>query len=227
MCSLVARSDGTVRPVATSESARPAPTRHASIYGEAVPLIGSDDRLPFRPERVVVAGASGSGKTTVARHVHQVLELPYVEIDALFHGPNWTPSDTFFDDVTRFSAEPQWVTEWQYEAARPVLASRADLLVWLDLPRAVVMRQVVWRTLRRRVRREVLWNGNREPALRTAFTDREHIVRWAWSTHHQVEGRITALQRQRPELLIVRLRTRADVQHWLSTTVMGASEPGR
>ena len=40
---------------------------------------------------------------------------------------------------------------------------RADTVVWLDLPRRIVMRQVVSRTFRRSILREELWNGNREP----------------------------------------------------------------
>ena len=53
-------------------------------------------------------------------------------------------------------------------------------------------RRVVKRTLGRRLRREVLWAGNVEPPLRTFFTDREHIVRWAWSTRHRVRNDVRA-----------------------------------
>jgi hypothetical protein len=66
------------------------------------------------------------------------------------------------------------------------------------------MRQVIWRTLVRRLRRQELWNGNREPALWTILTDREHIVRWAWTTHHKGQARVTHLIRQRPDLCVVR-----------------------
>ncbi|MFI5937836.1 hypothetical protein [Actinoplanes sp. NPDC051494] len=45
------------------------------------------------------------------------------------------------------------------------------------------MKQIIDRTVRRQVRREVLWNGNVESPLWTIFTDRQHMVRWAWSTH--------------------------------------------
>jgi adenylate kinase family enzyme len=145
----------------------------------AMPLLGPTDSLPYRPCRVLVAGTSGSGKTTLAARIAEELVIPQVEIDALFHGPNWTPRRSFEDDVRRFSAEPAWVTEWQYDSVRPLLAERADLLVWLDLPRAVVMRQVVRLTVRRRLRRERLHGGNVEPAMRTIFTDHGYVVRWA------------------------------------------------
>lgn len=154
-----------------------------------------------------------------------MLAVPHVEIDALFHGPGWTRLETFAADVDRFSVTPGWVTEWQYSAVRDVLAERADLLIWLDLPRAVVMWQVIARTLRRRRRREVLWNGNVEPPLRTFFGNRGHIVRWAWSTHHRSALRVASLDDQRPELLVVRLRNRAAITRWLETLAAAAGAP--
>ena len=141
--------------------------------------------------------------------------LPRVEIDALFHGPDWMPRPTFVDDVRRFVATPEWVTEWQYGPVLPLLAARADLLVWLDLPRFRVTAQVVRRTLRRRLRRQRLWNGNVEPPLRTFLTDPEHIVRWAWSTHPRTSERVAALRALRPELVAVRLPGRRAVGQWV------------
>jgi adenylate kinase family enzyme len=180
-----------------------------------MPLLGPSDALPRRPGRVLVAGTSGSGKTTLAARIAEVLGIPCVEIDALFHGPDWTPRPSFDEDVRRFSAGPRWVTEWQYGSVRPHLAGRADLLVWLDLPRPVVMRQVVRRTLARRLRRQSLWNGNVEPPLRRIFTDPEHVVRWAWSTHARTAPRIGALLQERPDLTVVRLRSHEEARHWL------------
>jgi hypothetical protein len=107
------------------------------------------------------------------------------------------------------------VTEWQYAAVRPLLLARADLLVWLDLPRAQVLQQVVRRTVRRRLQRTQLWNGNVEPPFWTILTEPDHIVRWAWTSHAGTRPRVEAAQRSRPELPVVRLRSRSDVRRWL------------
>ncbi|WP_309504434.1 MULTISPECIES: AAA family ATPase [Nocardioides] len=171
--------------------------------------------MPGRPQRVVVAGASGSGKSTLAARIGALLDLPYTEMDSLYHGPGWVPRPSFEADVDALVAGERWVTEWQYSHARPLLAERADLFVWLDLPYPLVLARVVRRTVRRRLRREELWNGNQEGPLHTFFTDPEHIVRWSWQTRHQYRERVPAVAADRPDLPIVRLRSRRQLERWL------------
>ena len=183
----------------------------------------ASDELPARPQRVIVAGTSGSGKTHLAARIAAALQIPQIEIDALHHGPGWTRRSTFEDDVAEFARSPQWVTEWQYAAVRPLLARRADLLVWLDLSRTRVMLQVTRRTLRRFLRQETLWNGNVEPPLWTVFLDRDHIIRWAWRTHGEMRSHVMALAAERPELTIVRLRDRAEVERWVARALAGSA----
>lgn len=183
-------------------------------------MLSATDPLPFRPARVLVAGASGSGKTTLAARIAGVLGVPHTEIDGLYHGPDWTPRESFVADVSRFTAADEWVTEWQYSSVRDLLASRADLMVWLDLPRRTVMRQVIRRTLRRRLRREKLWNGNVEPPLWTFVTDPEHIVRWAWKSHSWTADRIAEL---RPDLPVVRLTSCAAVEQWVNDPLIAVA----
>jgi hypothetical protein len=83
---------------------------------------------------------------------------------------------------------------------------------------------VVRRTLRRRLRRERLWNGNIEPPLRTIFTDREHIIRWAWSTHGSNEARVLETSKRNPELAVVQLRTQREVDHWINGPLTTAAD---
>jgi len=169
------------------------------------------------PRRIAVAGTSGAGKTTLCGRIGQTLDIEPTEIDALFHGPHWQPRAAFEDDLRAVLARPRWVIEWQYPAARPLIAERADLLVWLDLPTIITMRQVIHRTVARRVRRQELWNGNREAPLRTILSDPDHIIRWAWRTRHRLDTAIPALARERPDLPIVRLRPWREVDRWLAT----------
>ncbi|PFG41474.1 adenylate kinase family enzyme [Isoptericola jiangsuensis] len=166
--------------------------------------------------RVLVAGTSGAGKSTLARRIGAALDVPYTEIDALHHGPRWTPRPEFLDDVTELAASDAWVTEWLYPPARPVLLARAQAVVWLDLPTPVVMTQVVRRTVLRSLRGTELWAGNREAPLWTFFTERNHIVRWAWRTRHDTAARVAAFPQDAPHVVVVRLRSHREAERWLA-----------
>lgn len=69
----------------------------------------------------------------------------------------------------------------------------------------------------------MLWGGNVEPPLWTTVTDPDHLVRWAWSTHATTAGRVVALTAERPELDIIRLTTRAEVEAWVTGPLRDAA----
>jgi adenylate kinase family enzyme len=172
--------------------------------------------------RVSVVGNSGSGKSTVGAALATRLGVPFVELDAIMHHrPNWEdlPTDEFRAAVAEVVAGDEWVVDGNYTVALDVVWARADTVVWLDLPRRTVMRQVVGRTLVRVIRGTELWNGNRERlAGMLATRPEESIILWAW-THHHVYRQRYADAMADPEwsrLAFVRLTSRAAVQDWLA-----------
>lgn len=175
----------------------------------------AEDPITWNPQRVAVAGTSGSGKTTLCTQIARTLRMPYVEIDSLYWGPGWTPRPSFRTEVDRFTSGGRWAIELQYRAVRPMIASRADTLVWLDYPTPVTMRRLMRRTLRRRTRRAELWNGNYEPPLHTFLTDKDHIIRWGWRTRKKLRPVIPTLEERYPGLTVVRLRSPRQTRRWL------------
>ncbi|GAA1937466.1 adenylate kinase [Kitasatospora viridis] len=165
-------------------------------------------------ERVLVTGVSGAGKTTLATRLAARLDLPRYELDALHHGPNWTPRPEFRAEVSAFAATGRWVTEDQYTGLlEQVLIARADTYVWLDLPRRTVMQRVVRRSLHRALTRRELWNGNRE-GFRD-WLDPEHPIRWAWARHATHRERTLRRIAANPQLTVVRLTSPRAVRAWL------------
>lgn len=179
--------------------------------------------MPDRPQRCLVGGSSGSGKTTLARLLADRFDLPHTELDGLFHGPGWAPRPEFEADVRALADSPRWVTEYQYDQGRPILLARCDLVVYLALPRPLVMVRLVRRTVRRSRRGTVLWNGNQEPPLRTFLTDRDHVVRWGWRSHARDAERLAAIRAARPDVPLVVLRSPADVAAWIATLPRGSA----
>ncbi|MEZ7755337.1 AAA family ATPase [Microbacterium paraoxydans] len=182
-------------------------------------MLSADDPLPFRPAGVLVAGVTGSGKTTLSRRLAALWDLRHVEIDGLFHGPDWTPRAEFLDDVRAFAAEERWVTEWQYtsKGTDEILTPRAQLALWLDYPYWVVRSRLLRRTLSRSILRTRMWNGNVEKPIwrMLGATPEESILAWQTATLHKWSERFPAVQERFPHLTIVRLTHPRETERWL------------
>lgn len=179
-------------------------------------------------ERVSVVGNSGSGKTTLAAAIADALDVPHLELDAVFHQPGWTglPVEEFRAKVGEVVARDRWVVDGNYTAVQDLVWARADTVVWLDYSRLLVMRQIIGRTLRRLVTRQTLWNGNREPWRNLLTTDPERsVIAWAWTHHHTYRDRYGDAAALHPELTFVRLRSPAQAKTLLRS-LEGTAPPG-
>ena len=169
-----------------------------------------------------MVGNSGSGKSTCARAISERTGLPWLQLDAVFHQPNWTPLPTpeFRAIVADAVAGEGWVIDGNYAGTvADLVVARADTVLWFDLPRHVVMRQIIGRTLRRIATREELWNGNRERWRNLFSLDEEQsVIVWSWNSHERYRARYQELA-DRPDLSdvrFVRIRSRGEAGELLA-----------
>jgi adenylate kinase family enzyme len=186
--------------------------------------------------RIVIYGATGSGKTTLARRLGEILGLGVIELDAIRHDGAFdaTPWDEMRQRIeAAIETYPVgWVCEGNYNRVRNVSLSRADTLISLDLP----WRTSFWRLLKRTVHRvrtrEPLFapNGPRE-TWRGTFLSRQSILLWS-ITDHQRRKRTTAqaIADAPVRARVYRLRTPRDVAALLRAaerqTELSQSEAG-
>ena len=165
--------------------------------------------------RVSVAGISGSGKTTFARELAARLGVPYVELDALHHGPGWTEAaPEVFRARLRdaLAAAPDgWVCDGNYRSkGDDIVLAAADTLVWLEPPLRVSLRRLAARTWSRYVARQELWHGNRE-RLRNVGP----LFSWAVRSHFRHRRQVPAAAAEYPHLHVVHLRSAAETDAFL------------
>jgi adenylate kinase family enzyme len=180
-----------------------------------------------------VVGVSGSGKSTLAAALASRLGAPFLELDSVYHQPDWVPLpvEEYRARVSVVAGGDCWVIDGNYSAVQAMVWDRADTVVWLDLPKRLVMRRIIWRTLRRVARREELWNGNRERWANFFTLDpAESVIMWAWHKHAQYRVRYGAAMADpaHAHLRFVRLRRPADVREFLlSASDAGVSAAGK
>ncbi|MGQ0849857.1 MAG: adenylate kinase [Actinomycetota bacterium] len=175
-------------------------------------------------ERIVVVGGSGSGKTTVARRLAEVLGWPYLEMDSVAHMHGWADGahEDFLPALKRFTSGDRWVVDGNYTSwgTREVVWPQADTFVWLDPPRRTAMARVIRRTMRRLLTREELWGAVREPLSNLYSLDPyKNIIVWTWTRSTHVRERYEAALADGvwDHAQVHRLRTKADVARFLET----------
>jgi adenylate kinase family enzyme len=182
--------------------------------------------------RVSLIGISGSGKSTLARELARILGLPHTELDSIIHQAGWTalPVEEFRRRVSVLVAQERWVLDGNYSGqVQSIIWARADTVVWLDLPRPVVMRRVITRTLHRVLGRVELWNGNRESWRQLLSWDKEeNVVAWAWQMQSVQRARYTAAMADpaNGHLRFIRLRSPGEVRRFLRSASGGSASGG-
>jgi hypothetical protein len=142
------------------------------------------------PERVVVIGCAGSGKTTLARALAVRLGARHLERDAL--GDDEGPGFAAQVAAAIAAAGSRWVFDGAPYNAELVVYPHADTVVALDYPRRVVQRRVLTRSVR-------LWLTRRGDGAHTSTSPPwrwwapTHPVGWAAMTHAARHAEIAEL----------------------------------
>jgi len=170
--------------------------------------------------RIAIIGTTGSGKSTLGERLAARLGCPFVDLDALNWGPNWTAAGAplLRERAAAALAGDCWTVAGNYSKVRDVVWGRADTLVWLDYPLPLVLWRLLRRTIRRVATQEELWGGNRE-RLWAQFGSRDSLFLYALKTHYRRRRELPAVL-ARPEyahLRVWRFRRPGEMERWLAT----------
>jgi adenylate kinase family enzyme len=108
-------------------------------------------------QRVVILGRGASGKSTLARALGAVTNLPVLELDKLFWQPGLlpTPRDSWSALQEQLAAREQWIMDGDlgpYDAVEPRLR-RADTVIILDYS----LVRCAWHAIKRSRERADFW----------------------------------------------------------------------
>lgn len=137
--------------------------------------------------RINVIGTSGSGKTTFGRQLANLLNIPFIEMDAVFWGPNWKmpPDEEFFPRLSELLERENWVLDGNYTRTMEFKWNRVQAVVWLNFSYARTVYQAIKRASGRLFDQEEIWTGtgNREN-LKMLFS-KDSIVLYTICNYHR------------------------------------------
>lgn len=125
----------------------------------------------MQPQRIVVLGISGAGKTTFARQLAQRTGLPLFFMDEIFWCENWRLAS---DEEQRAAhaviiARDRWILEGYAEPDIAERLRRADAIIWLDY--------LGWLCALRGLRRWWEFRGRHRPELAAGCIER---LEWSY-----------------------------------------------
>lgn len=99
-------------------------------------------------KRILVLGCAGAGKSTLARALSEKMELPHISMDrAFFWLPGWKLRDRVEvrHMIAQAVSEDRWIFDGNSSGTLDLRLPRADLIIWLRMPRALCLRRVIGR----------------------------------------------------------------------------------
>jgi adenylate kinase family enzyme len=174
-------------------------------------------------QRILIIGAPGSGKSTLARVMGVRLGLPVIHLDAEYWRPGWVEpaKDEWAAQVAMLAAREAWVMDGNYSGSWDLRLTRAEAIVWLDLPRRVYLTRTLVRTFGSL--------GRVRPDLAPDCPERFdwEFVKWVWNYPGRSRDKtIATMDRVRSEKRVVILRSPAEVRAFeagLPASVVGAT----
>ncbi len=156
--------------------------------------------------RILVYGATGSGKSVMARKVGELTGIPATSVDDICWSPGWVqmPADEQIAHFDALTATGAWVLDSAYGPWRDLAHERADLVVALDYERLTSLARLVRRTVTRIVDRQEVCNGNRE-SWRTLFA-RDSLVVWHFTSFRRKREEMRAWEAAASGPRVIRLR---------------------
>jgi len=183
--------------------------------------------MNYTPQRIHIVGTPGAGKTTLARRLAHQLDLPFVELDALFWGPHWLPAElqVFRRRVMASVRDPRWVACGNHVSARDLVWARAEVVVWLDYPNLLSLGHLVQRGVDKVQTNLRTWlRGQRAPAF-----SHDSLLLYGFRARQERKADFGPLlaQREFTHLKVLRFRRPAEMEAWLVGLAAGDEVRGQ
>lgn len=97
--------------------------------------------------KILIVGSAGSGKTTFAKSLGEILNLPVIHLDKEYWKPNWVKPehDEWVEKLEKLLNQERWIIDGNYRSTLKQRVEKADMIIFLDYDRKVCVNSVLSR----------------------------------------------------------------------------------
>ena len=166
-------------------------------------------------KRIMIIGSPGSGKSFLARKLHERINLPVIHLDRLYWKPGWvkTEHEEWRLLLQEIVEQPKWIIDGQYGSTLDIRMQAADTVIFLDTRRLAN----IWGVTRRRL----IHLGTSRPDLGPDCVEKINkdfflFLKFIWSFGRTSKPAIQALLDKYGETKrIIVLKSRKEVQQFV------------
>jgi adenylate kinase family enzyme len=163
--------------------------------------------------RVVIVGCPGAGKTVFARKLVVKTGLPLVHLDYYYHdkSKNYeTDKTAWTKKVESLVAKDRWIMDGNYSSGFPIRFKRADIVIFFDYPRRLV--------LYRMFKRRLIYQFKRRTDMPAGWREKIpwKFLKFVWNFNKNYRHRITDILYSDDQKNTVVFRSPADADQYLN-----------
>lgn len=162
-------------------------------------------------ERILIIGCGGAGKSTLARQMGEILNLPVVHLDKLFWHPGWVEStkEEIDEKIMAEMAKPQWIMDGNYNRTLPQRVKYCDTIIYLDFSRMACLLGVF--------KRVITTYGTVRPDMGEVCPERFDwdFLKWVWNFNKEKRESYYRLLNETEGVETIVLKNRRMVKRFL------------
>ncbi len=162
------------------------------------------------PKKIMIFGVPGSGKSTFAVELSNLLNLPVFHLDKYFYVENWQEHNTaeFLYIQERLVEKESWIIDGNALRSLKMRFNRADIALYFRCNRLVCL----WRIFKR------LFLKNTQIADRADGCVEKvpmRLIRYLWNFTKRVDPIIQELRRAYPNVIFYEIKNQKDIEAFL------------
>lgn len=170
--------------------------------------------------RINVVGTSGSGKSTFATELSEILGIEYFEIDALSWKDDWKfcEDKELFEKIKLITDKNEWILDGNYGRTQQIKWRNVQTIIWLDFPFWFVFYRVLKRCIARLMDRKPLWETNNRETFRRSFLSQDSILLWMITSYSKMKKRYSEIfEENKTKWQLIRIQSPKEARMFLDS----------